>query len=699
MRIGSIKSVLLVLMLATIILAGAWLYTQRIIEEPTPTLFPTVTLQPTVSPKLENLIGIPYIYHKPENWNGKAIIFVHGLGRNKETWAEDMEAFERLGYSTFSFDLPFHGSRGSFSGSEQLPILIKQASDEIIAIAEFLLGEGASEVYMVSRSLGSIVSAVALGNGARIEKAVLLLPAADLRYVFTYGAIGESPSWLDDYETLREIDPLYLLPNYTGRIHFHCGRRDDVLTPEAGVFAYNAAILARERRIFWHNRGHSMPLSEYFEEAKQLFESSMPPIVEPGLVMDVQIPPSGGDGVCGKGETWESSPFDCHREILIIGFQLHIEEMVEGKYYDSSRELFMKYAETLDRLAAVFEKHGAKISIQTEKNFAIADLKYGRYILKELEERGHGVGVQSHMGHHIRHLHLDTDDKKLRYTAEVKDTVEKAVGHKVTNIGGGFEMENISLLGYMEGGLGFISMTAVEKPYNARTGKPPRWLHPWILPPTSMTELARPEWMAYSAEGSIVYIPGWYASETYEIDYLKDPTCFDKASQSLHEALQCVDGRFINVWWFGSHLYQCGRNPEDTQRVLDAYDKWLTEVVDPLVEEGKAVWMTFDQMAQTYLKWEKERYIYITQHDSRKISQKLNPAASKHKAALPTPNKASGPQASTPGKPGTSTGTIVRRKLKCRTQPHISYVHAVQASRISCKLVYSNPRFTGSACL
>ena len=44
--------------------------------------------------------------------------------------------------------------------------------------------------------------------------------------------------------------------------------------------------------------------------------------------------------------------------------------------------------------------------------------------------------------------------------------------------------------------------------------------------------------------------------------------------------------------------------------------------------------MTFDEIAQTYLKWEKERYIYITQHATGKISQKISPATPTHKVIL-----------------------------------------------------------------
>ncbi|RLG46556.1 MAG: hypothetical protein DRN90_06330 [Thermoproteota archaeon] len=629
----------LAVILLLVILAGVaylpWKKPLKPTPKPTPTLTPRPRTSPSPKPGPSKTPGsskveeIPHICHKPKNWNGKAIIFVHGLGGNKEVWVDDMKAFEELGYSTFSFDLPFHGERGRFQGAEQLPDLIRQGSEEIVSIAGYLREEGASEVYLISRSLGSIVSAVALGKEAKIDKAVLLLASADLQYVFKYGSIEEEPSWIDDVETLREIDPLYFLPNYTGRIHFHLGKRDSLLTPEAGVFAYNAAILSRERKIIWHDRSHSMPLSEYFDDTKEFFESEEFEQKVSELVKGALIPSTGGDGVCGKGESWENSPFDCKKKVLLIAFQLHIEEVVEGKPYDSDRAFFEEYAGTLERLASLFEKHGAKISIQTEKNFAIADVKFGRYILKELKERGHGVGVQSHMGHHITELHLNTDEKKLLYTLEVKEAVSRAIGCEPTNIGGGFEMENVNLLGVVEGGLGFTSMTAVEKPYNARTKKAPKWLHPWILPSTQMMDLSDPSWLAHDPGGSIVYIPGWYANEVgFEIDCRKDENCFELATQSLYRALEDADCRFINVWWFSSHLYQTGRKEEEVERVLDAYDKWLTEVVDPLVKQGKVKWMNFDEIAEFYLKWEKERYLFTSTLTHKSVDEESCPVAS-----------------------------------------------------------------------
>ena len=587
---------------------------------------------PSLKPSIEKLgfsegrgifNGIPYLCYKPVNWNGKAIVFVHGLGRSKTIWTDDMKTFKNLGYLTISVDLPFHGERGNFQGVEQLPELVRRGSDEIVLIVDALRGDGASEVYIVARSLGSIVSSVALGKGAKVDKAELLLASANLRYVFKYGSSGETPTWIEDYKVLHDIDPLYFLPNYTGRIHFHLGLYDDVLTPEAGVYAYNAAILARERKIIWHNVSHSMPFSEYFSDAKDFFESEEFKLEVSGLVNSVSIPSTGGNGVCDEGESWSNSPFDCKEDILIIAFQLHIEEVVEGKYYDSDPALFNKYADTLDKLAALFEKHGAKISIQTEKNFAIGDVKYGRYLLKELLERGHGVGVQSHMGHHIGELNLKNDADKLEYTLKVKEYVSKAIEQQPTNLGGGFEMENINLLGYTKGG--FTSMTAVEKPYSRSSGKSPYWLHPWILPPTQMINLKDPKWLVHDPSGNLVYIPGWYMNTgEFEIDCRKNIECFKYTTQSLYQALNDTDPRFINVWWFSSHLYQCGANNMEVEKVLKEYDRWLTQVVDPLVRQGRVKWMTFDEIANLYLKWEKERCIYISRYAQNTVNMEDN---------------------------------------------------------------------------
>ena len=551
-----------------------------------------------------------YIYEKPENWNGKCIIFVHGMGRDKSVWIQDMNEFKKHGYCVFAFDLPYHGERGRYDPSHFYEV-VKRGAEEILMIEEFLREDGAEEVYLISRSLGSIVSGVALGESG-IEKAALLLASANLSYVLSNvkpksekerAAIQEL---LSNPDKLREVDPLYYLPYYNGELQFHCGKRDRLLPPETCIMAYEAASSAKEKRIIWHDLGHSMPLSEYFDDVLAFFEALAKP--ESKLLSLVEIPDSCGNGVCEVGEDWKTCPYDCIGRRLLVAFQLHIEEMPRRlPYYNESEEVFTKYAETLDRLAKVFEKHGAKLSIQTEKQFADADVKFGRFILRELEARGHGIGVQSHLGHHIKELGLVNDEQKLKYNRAVKEVVARALGHEPTNLGGGFELENVSRLGVCDGCLGFMSMTAVEKPYYRQTRISPTRIHPWILPGVQMINLATGEWMTHDEAGSIVYIPGWYKANDFEIDCRSNPGCFDEASQSLQEALKDMEEGKINTWYASSHLYQCGSGAE-VDKVIKAYDEWLSSL-EPLAKKGEIVFLTFDEIAQIYLRWEKARQL------------------------------------------------------------------------------------------
>ncbi len=444
-----------------------------------------------------------------------------------------------------------------------------------------------------------------------------------------HGKVGEA-SLPQDERVLKQIDPLYFLPNYGGAVHFHCGKHDDLLTPEACEFAYEAATSAKERKLFWHDTGHRMPLEEYFEEALAFFSSGEHRGGAPSSLLDVvEIPETCGNGVCDASESWESCPFDCRKEVLLVGFQLHIEEIVKIEsdgvrrlYYDEDEGVFNLYADSLDALARKFEEHGAKLSIQPEKNFARGDVKFGRYILRELKRRGHGVGVQSHLGHHMKELGLDTDEARLQYNREVKEAVAEALGEEPTNLGAGFDLENVNLLGVCKGCLGFTSMTSVEKPYYRATHRSPEWLHPWILPPVSMLDLSSEEWLRHDPSGSIVYLPGWYLSREFEVDCRRNPRCFDAATESLMKALADMDGEHINVWWASSHLYQTGTG-EELERVLQAYEKWFTEVVDPLVRQGKVVWMTFDEMAELYLKWEKAKQRY--ERSGRGVWRQVDP--------------------------------------------------------------------------
>ena len=248
------------------------------------------------------------LVYVPQNWNGKCIIFVHGLGSSKSKWLQEnvVEEFQKHGYCCFLFDLPLHGDRGKMNSLEELPLVIEKGSRNIIDAASFLKQHGASEVYLISRSLGSIVSAVALGNGADIEKAELLLASANFSYIYYYSVLVKDPkakseldSWIHT-DIAKKLDPLYTLPNYRGKIHFHCGTKDKLLPPASCQAAFDASVNAEERKLFWHDLGHKMPKEAYFEEALAFFEGESQAPSEPGeppinVLFVLHFDPPAGD--------------------------------------------------------------------------------------------------------------------------------------------------------------------------------------------------------------------------------------------------------------------------------------------------------------------------------------------------------------------------------------------------------------------
>ena len=122
-----------------------------------------------------------------------------------------------------------------------------------------------------------------------------------------------------------------------------------------------------------------------------------------------------------------------------------------------------------------------------------------------------------------------------------------------------------------------------------------------------MINLGTGEWLNHDESGTIVYIPGWYKAESFEVDCRKNPDCFAEARRSLQEALKDMKPGMVNTWYASSHLYQCGSGAE-VDKVLAAYDEWLEEL-EPLMEKGAVEFLTFDEIAEIYLRWEKARQL------------------------------------------------------------------------------------------
>jgi len=331
----------------------------------------------------------------PENWNKKCVILVHGLGRSHEVWIKDgtVKDLKKNGYCVLLFDLPLHGERGKMKTLGQLAYIILQGSKDIVNAANYLKEHGAKEVYIISRSLGSIVTSVALGNGATIDKAELLLAGANLTYLYEHGAITSNPKaksemgkWINT-PLVKEIDPLYKLPKYTGQVHFHCGKKDNVIPPKACQYAFDVATSASERKLFWHDRGHSMPKDEYIDEALDFFGAPLPSVSENMTVKNPVHPTP-------------SSPEPGEPPIFIL-FVLHIEpKLVHGEMDMSSPQTLTEYNNVKNELLWL-------MNFADKENVKMTGLFNGWYMQLALRQndlshlstflsKGHEIGTHAH---------------------------------------------------------------------------------------------------------------------------------------------------------------------------------------------------------------------------------------------------------------------------------------------------------------
>jgi len=220
----------------------------------------------------------------PEDWDGSCVILVHGLRSRKEKWIREgvVDELVKAGFCCLVFDLPLHGERGKLQSLEQLPEVILKGAQNIVDAAKWLKSNGAERVYAIGRSLGSIVLSVALGRGADIEKAELLLASANFTYIHHHSVLAqdekarsELATWIGT-DIVKQIDPLYALPNYKGAAHLHCGKKDPLLPPRSCEYAYNALTSASERKLFWHDTGHRMPKEMFIGEAISFFKGEAP---------------------------------------------------------------------------------------------------------------------------------------------------------------------------------------------------------------------------------------------------------------------------------------------------------------------------------------------------------------------------------------------------------------------------------------
>jgi hypothetical protein len=128
-------------------------------------------------------------------------------------------------------------------------------------------------------------------------------------------------------------------------------------------------------------------------------------------------------------------------------------------------------------------------------------------------------------------------------------------------------------------------------------------VNPWR--PAGATNLT--ERQTHDPAGSIIYLPsGVYPVHCTMIESIPRPyrhEGFDYVTAALHASLASASEDRINTFYVTFHPDDF-LDEQDDQYEFGVWDAWLTEVIDPLVEDGRLEWATISEMGAAFEDWE-----------------------------------------------------------------------------------------------
>lgn len=296
-------------------------------------------------------------------------------------------------------------------------------------------------------------------------------------------------------------------------------------------------------------------------------------------------------GVELRGRQWADvglSP----RAPLQLGFLIHTEA---DATLLTDQAKWARRAAVFEGLSGVLSAHGAALTVQPDVSFLRATSGWDPTWFDARADEGMAWSV---------HLH-DEDGGAEQVEQAAKGAVEgfRGIGESVTDVNGGFGVGAWDALA----ALGLRSVTAF-KDDATQAGLPLSYTGPWRLSPDASTDDLQ-AFIRHDPAGPVVYLPG---DSRREPDHARFP---DFARRSLSQAGAHADPARVNTWYFVLHVNEFGPQGDaaaaDTyfadgsfEGDLAAYDRFLTEIADPLVAEGALTYGTPDTMLAAWEAWE-----------------------------------------------------------------------------------------------
>jgi hypothetical protein len=328
-----------------------------------------------------------------------------------------------------------------------------------------------------------------------------------------------------------------------------------------------------------------------------------------------------GDGRCEKPESSANCPADCDGKtpadkpagasdtgaVLYYGVMVHLEGWDDAR----SKGSFERHADLIRRYAGLFEEYGARLTLES-KEFTDGCIAWDENVLKEMEDRGHGIGVHADVGGEKnmdcgqftpllsgRKAALESLGVRVRHASGIVSTCDWVAAAADA----GFEFATGTVAYALN------SLRADLKPEGFQCDTPAAChqaypfdlagrMHPWRMN-------SGLDWILPSEDGRLVILPSGggltcAAEESGSSDSFTkcDFTAsdVDAVIAELEQVLALLAPGKINTYYVSWSL---GKELDDS--VLEAF----LDRVKPYVDAGRVQWKTLPEMYDLYVAWEK----------------------------------------------------------------------------------------------
>jgi len=314
-------------------------------------------------------------------------------------------------------------------------------------------------------------------------------------------------------------------------------------------------------------------------------------------------------------ETAANSPVtnDAGKPVLLFTIGMHIEPLGEtaqgvqsgkGDYHQPA--FFEKHVQDILAVTQIVEAHGGRMTIQAQSPFTTVAIESGNTILADLAARGHEMSLHFH-----EDAHLGKNDESLS-VKQWCDVMKQEIS-LITQASG------VTDIRYWSGGNLYVDIYDAaqcagldvnsdwKNPQLQETPLEFVGVNPW-RPSGGTDGVNLTAFTQHDPNGAVVFLPeGQYdksnfASMRRSDNAGSDEAYFEFLKESLYASLEAAQAGKTNVFHFTVHP---GEFRGDPQHPFDVIEKFLIEVVDPLVASGDVQWAAFSEMADAYIATEK----------------------------------------------------------------------------------------------